>query len=74
MKVRTKIGFIPSPAARAVAIPIPSGEGQNEVVVARPSKVVAGVAIPIPSGEGQNSNMSNQYLCDLNRRNTYTFW
>ncbi len=38
-----------------VAIPIPSGEGQNgSYGMVSPTRRDGGVAIPIPSGEGQN--------------------
>ncbi len=47
--------MISDTATSKVAIPIPSGEGQNKISMARG---VGGdgppVAIPIPSGEGQN--------------------
>ncbi len=38
-----------------VAIPIPSGEGQNPMMSGSPGALSGKtVAIPIPSGEGQN--------------------
>ncbi len=42
-----------------VAIPIPSGEGQNNIKVAELMAKIPLVAIPIPSGEGQNVVKSN---------------
>ncbi len=44
-----------------VAIPIPSGEGQN-VYRSQGDRVSIYVAIPIPSGEGQNIALNNGML------------
>ena len=56
VKVRTPKAFRPSGVTRgSVAIPIPSGEGQN-MGLSHDGQTVSRevVAIPIPSGEGQN--------------------
>ncbi len=55
MKVRTSEYWILLPEEVVVAIPIPSGEGQNFMIDINTAGVQSlNVAIPIPSGEGQN--------------------
>ncbi len=61
----------------AVAIPIPSGEGQNAYSAENWMGKNCPVAIPIPSGEGQNGRIQYSYhVLDWSGfgRNTYTFW